>query len=150
MLPDASVADRSTMLWMNTTVVRGRGEAVVVATGMATRIGQVARMLAETPERKTPLQRQIDQLGRRLALVAAAAVTAVFIVGLLRGDTLAAMALNAIATRQLETSCRPSRVWVGRFGPSCCATTPTCATDRWSAIRRRAPCWSWRVGPGST
>ena len=95
--PDAPVADRSTMVWMNSTVVRGRGEVVVVATGMATRIGQVARTLAEAPERKTPLQRQIDQLGHRLAVVAAVAVTAVFIVGLVRGDTLAVAALDAIA-----------------------------------------------------
>jgi P-type Ca2+ transporter type 2C len=94
---DAPVADRSTMVWMNASVVRGRGEVVVVATGLATRIGQVARMLAEAPERKTPLQRQIDELGRRLAVVAAVAVAAVFVVGLVRGDTLAAAALDAIA-----------------------------------------------------
>jgi P-type Ca2+ transporter type 2C len=94
---DAPVAERATMVWMNSTVVRGRGEVVIVATGMATRIGQVARMLAETPDRKTPLQRQIDQLGRRLAMVAAVAVTAVFIVGLARGDTFAAAAMDAIA-----------------------------------------------------
>ena len=85
------------MVWMNTTVVRGRGELIVTATGMATRIGEVATMLAEAPERRTPLQRQIDALARRLAVVAGVAVTAVFVVALLRGDTLAEAALDAIA-----------------------------------------------------
>jgi P-type Ca2+ transporter type 2C len=94
---DTPVADRVGMVWMNTTVVRGRGEVVVTATGMATRIGEVATLLAETPERPTPLQRQIDVLARRLAAVAGLAVTAVFAVSLLRGDTPAEAALDAIA-----------------------------------------------------
>jgi P-type Ca2+ transporter type 2C len=94
---DTPVADRVGMVWMNTTVVRGRGEVVVTATGMATRIGEVATLLAETPDRPTPLQRQIDMLARRLAAVAGLAVTAVFAVSLLRGDTPAEAALDAIA-----------------------------------------------------
>jgi len=94
---DAAVADRSGMLWMNTTVVRGRAEFVVTATGMASRIGQVARMLSEAPARQTPLQRQIDALAKRLAMVAGAAVALVFAVALYRGDTLAEAALDAIA-----------------------------------------------------
>ncbi|HSK24122.1 MAG TPA: cation-transporting P-type ATPase [Egicoccus sp.] len=95
--PDAPVADRTNMLWMNTTVVRGRGELVVTGTGMDTRIGQVAQLLSDAPDRKTPLQRQIDDLARRLALVALVAVLAVFAIALLRGDTLATAALDAIA-----------------------------------------------------
>jgi P-type Ca2+ transporter type 2C len=79
---DAPVAERSGMVWMNTTVVRGRGELVITATGMATRIGEVAQLLAEAPERPTPLQRQIDALARRLAVVAGVAVAAVFAVAL--------------------------------------------------------------------
>jgi P-type Ca2+ transporter type 2C len=94
---DAPVAERSGMVWMNTTVVRGRGELVVTATGMATRIGEVAQLLAEAPERPTPLQRQIDALARRLAIVAGVAVAAVFAVALARGDSFADAALDAIA-----------------------------------------------------
>ena len=95
--PDAAVAERAGMVWMNTTVARGRGELVVTATGMGTRIGEVAQLLAEAPDRKTPLQRQIDALARRLAVVAGVAVAAVFAVALVRGDTLAEAALDAIA-----------------------------------------------------
>jgi P-type Ca2+ transporter type 2C len=94
---DAPVAERSAMVWMNTTVVRGRGEVVVTATGTRTRIGEIATLLLEAPERPTPLQRQIDSLARRLAVVAGAAVAAVFVVALVRGDTLADAALDAIA-----------------------------------------------------
>jgi P-type Ca2+ transporter type 2C len=94
---DAPVAERAGMVWMNTTVVRGRGELVVTATGMGTRIGEVAQLLAAAPERPTPLQRQIDVLARRLAVVAGVAVAAVFAVALVRGDTLAQAALDAVA-----------------------------------------------------
>ena len=95
--PDTPVADRTNMLWMNTTVVRGRGELVVTGTGMDTRIGEVAQLLADAPHRRTPLQRQIDDLARRLALVALVAVVAVFSIAMLRGDTLTTAALDAIA-----------------------------------------------------
>ncbi|MFA9446748.1 cation-translocating P-type ATPase [Egicoccus sp. AB-alg6-2] len=93
----APIADRYTMVWMNATVVRGRGVLLVTATGMDTEIGSVARMLSEAETRPTPLQRQIDALGRRLALVAGLAVTVVFGVALLQGDTFARAALDAIA-----------------------------------------------------
>jgi P-type Ca2+ transporter type 2C len=95
--PDAAVADRHTMLWMNTTVVRGRGELLVTGTGMDTEIGSVAEMLSEAESRPTPLQRQIDVLGRRLALLAGVAVAIVLAVALLQGDTIAEAALDAIA-----------------------------------------------------
>jgi Ca2+-transporting ATPase len=94
---DAPIADRQTMLWMNTTVVRGRGELLVTATGMDTEIGEVAELLAQAETRPTPLQRQIDVLGRRLALVAGVAVTIVLVVALVQGDTLGEAALDAIA-----------------------------------------------------
>jgi P-type Ca2+ transporter type 2C len=93
---DAPLAEQSTMLWMNTTVVRGRGALVVTATGMETHVGRVAGMLAEAPPRPTPLQRQLDVLGRRLTAVAGAAVTVVLALGLVQGDGLADAALDAI------------------------------------------------------
>jgi MFS family permease len=105
-----AVADRHTMLWMNTTVVRGRGELLVTATGMDTEIGSVAALLSEAETRPTPLQRQIDVLGRRLALVAGVAVTIVLAVALLQGDTLA----EARSTRsrwRSPPSPRGSRPW---------------------------------------
>ncbi|MFP4147946.1 MAG: cation-translocating P-type ATPase [Nitriliruptoraceae bacterium] len=94
---DAPVADRATMLWMNTTVVRGRGELLITATGMGTEIGSVAELLSSAETRPTPLQRQIDALGRRLAAIAGIAVALVLAISLLQGDRLADAALDAIA-----------------------------------------------------
>ncbi|GGI08152.1 cation-translocating P-type ATPase [Egicoccus halophilus] len=94
---DAPVADRDSMLWTNTTVVRGRAELLVTATGMATRVGQVARLLAEAAPRPTPLQEQIEALGRRLAVIAGVAVVAVLLLSLARGEAPGAAAMDAIA-----------------------------------------------------
>jgi potassium/sodium efflux P-type ATPase len=72
----AGVGDRVNMVFNGTAVTRGRGRAVVTATGMATEMGTIARLLGGTEERRTPLQREVDAIGRALgiAVVAIAAV----------------------------------------------------------------------------
>ena len=82
----APLGDRTTVVFMNTMVTRGRGVAVVTATGMATETGRLAGMLHEAKPPSTPLQRQIDALGRTLAIVAGVVVVVVFALGLLRGQ----------------------------------------------------------------
>src|SRR5690606_31876520 len=62
-----------------TTVTRGRGQAVVTATGMHTEMGRIAEMLEETEEERTPLQREIDLVGRTLGI--AVIVIALVVVG---------------------------------------------------------------------
>ncbi|MCX9156408.1 cation-translocating P-type ATPase [Niveibacterium sp. 24ML] len=93
----AALAERANMVFMNTVVTRGRLEAVVTATGMATEMGRLAGLLAATAEGATPLQQQLDRLGKRLALIAGGVVALMFVFGLLRGDPLLATALTAIA-----------------------------------------------------
>jgi Ca2+-transporting ATPase len=93
----SALAERHNMLYMNTVVTRGRLEAVVVATGMATEMGRLAGLLAETAEGQTPLQQQLDGLGKRLALIASVVVGLMFVMGLLRGDPLVQTAMTAIA-----------------------------------------------------
>ncbi|MCE5255069.1 MAG: cation-translocating P-type ATPase [Actinomycetia bacterium] len=61
-----ALADRVNMVFKGTVVVRGHGRAVVTATGMATEMGNVARLLGTTKEERTPLQREIDRVGRLL------------------------------------------------------------------------------------
>ncbi|MFB6172163.1 MAG: cation-translocating P-type ATPase [Haloarculaceae archaeon] len=81
---DAPPADRTNLLFMNTTVVRGRGRAVVVGTGMETQVGAIASQLELAPERATPFQSEIATLGRRISagvlglIVLVAAVQALF------------------------------------------------------------------------
>lgn len=101
-LPDAVaesavLAERHNMVFMNTVVTRGRLEAVVIATGMHTEMGRLAGLLAETAEGETPLQIQLDGLGKRLAIIATVVVGLMFFMGLMRGDELIKTAMTAIA-----------------------------------------------------
>ncbi len=94
---NASLAERVGMVFMNTVVTRGRIEAVVIATGMHTEMGRLAGLLAQTAESSTPLQIQLDALGKRLAFIAAVVVGLMFVAGLMRGDDLVTTAMTAIA-----------------------------------------------------
>ncbi|MDP2882663.1 MAG: HAD-IC family P-type ATPase [Azonexus sp.] len=101
-LPDAVaesavLAERHNMVFMNTVVTRGRLETVVTATGMRTEMGRLAGLLAETAEGETPLQIQLDSLGKRLAIIATVVVGLMFVMGLMRGDELVTTAMTAIA-----------------------------------------------------
>jgi P-type Ca2+ transporter type 2C len=73
------LGDRVNMVFDGTAVTRGRGRAVVTATGMGTEMGNVARLLGETEEERTPLQREVDRIGRMLGL--AVIIIAVVVVG---------------------------------------------------------------------
>jgi len=66
--PDAPLAEHSSMVYKGTNVTRGRGVAVVSATGMDTEVGAIARELGATEETQTPLQQELDRLGRRLGV----------------------------------------------------------------------------------
>jgi magnesium-transporting ATPase (P-type) len=74
-----ALADRSNMVFDGTSVVRGRGKAVVTATGMASETGRVAGLLGETEEARTPLQREVETIGKTLGI--AVLVIAVVVVG---------------------------------------------------------------------
>lgn len=93
----APLAERDNMLYMNTTVTRGRAEMLVTATGMQTEMGRLAGMLAEAEEAPTPLQIQLDGLGKRLAAIAGVVVVIMLIGGLLRGEPWVNMVMTAIA-----------------------------------------------------
>jgi len=91
------VAERTCMLFMNTALTRGRAEMIVTATGMRTEVGAIAEALRTDAEPSSPLQVQMDSLGRRLAVVSGIAVAAYALVALLRGEELADLALRAVA-----------------------------------------------------
>ena len=91
------LGDRIDMAYMNSTVTRGRGEMVVTATGMTTEVGQISGMLGRLEQEKTPLTRQLDQLTILVALVAAAALVLVIVIGLIRGDSFYELFLIAIS-----------------------------------------------------
>jgi Ca2+-transporting ATPase len=91
------LAERVNVFFMNTTVTRGKAEMVVTATGMRTELGLLAGMLGAAIESPTPLQIQLDHLGKRLALIAGIVVVFMLIAGLLRGEPWVQMVMTAIA-----------------------------------------------------
>jgi len=91
------LAERSNMLYMNNAVTRGRAEMVVTATGMETEIGKLANLLTQTEDGSTPLQIQLDSLGKRMALIALAVIVVLFVSALWRGEPLIQTAFTAIA-----------------------------------------------------
>ena len=64
---DVPLGDRKNMCYMGSTVVYGRGKAVITETGMHTEMGKIAGALAATAEEQTPLQRKLDELGALLS-----------------------------------------------------------------------------------
>jgi P-type Ca2+ transporter type 2C len=95
--PDLALADRNNMVYAGTAVTCGRGRAMVVATGMQTEFGRIARLLEDVEPGRTPLQQNLDRLGRALARAALAIVAVIVVAGLLRGQPFVEMLVFGIA-----------------------------------------------------
>jgi Ca2+-transporting ATPase len=85
------------MIYKTTTVVAGRGRAIVVATGMATEVGRIGALAAGVSHGPTPLERRLDVLGRRLAGAAILVAAVVIGIGIAQGLPLGALLQSAIA-----------------------------------------------------
>jgi P-type Ca2+ transporter type 2C len=94
---DLPLGDRINLLFMNTVLTRGRAELLVTATGMQTEMGQLAGMIASAEAAATPLQKQLDTLGKKLAGIAGVVVVAIFGLDLARGLPWAESAMTAVA-----------------------------------------------------
>ncbi len=64
---DIPLGDRKNMVYMGSTVVYGRGTAVITETGMQTEMGKIATALNETQQEETPLQQKLNELGKKLS-----------------------------------------------------------------------------------
>ena len=91
-----ALGDRTNMAFKGTTATHGRARGLVVATGMHTELGKVARLLGGE-DRNTPLQLRLAAFGKRLALAVLGICAVVFVVGVLRGEAPLLMALTAIS-----------------------------------------------------
>ena len=85
---DIGLGDRSNMLYLGSSIVYGRGRAVVTETGMQTQMGHIADALTQTKENKTPLQLRLSQLSRILTWLVLGICVVVFVVGVLRAGTI--------------------------------------------------------------
>ncbi len=84
--PDGPPGDRRNVVFQGSHVTRGRATAVVFATGMATEVGRIARLIATAGEARTPLQRRLDHLGGWLVATCLAISAAVVVTGVLQGE----------------------------------------------------------------
>jgi Ca2+-transporting ATPase len=84
---DTALADRVNMAFMGTTVAYGRGVGVVVATGPATVLGEIAGVIEE-PQEETPLQRKLEEVGKVLGVLILIICGLVFVVEILRDPNL--------------------------------------------------------------
>jgi Ca2+-transporting ATPase len=83
---DLPVGDRTNLVFTGTAITYGRGNAMVVATGMNTEFGKIARMLQGVEQTRTPLQQNLDRVGRILAQAALAVVVIIVALGFFRGQ----------------------------------------------------------------
>ena len=80
---DVPLGDRKNMCYMGSTVVYGRGKAVITTTGMDTEMGKIAGVLASTEEEQTPLQRKLDELGQMLSKLVLGICVFIFVFNLI-------------------------------------------------------------------
>ncbi|WP_291561569.1 MULTISPECIES: cation-translocating P-type ATPase [unclassified Clostridium] len=82
---DISLGDQKNMAFMSTLATYGRGIGIAVGTGMNTEIGKIAKMLDESENEQTPLQKKLEELGKILGFLAIGVCIAMFVIGLLQG-----------------------------------------------------------------
>lgn len=94
---EVSLGDRKNMAYMSTAVTYGRGKGVVVGTGHDTEIGNIATMIQSFEDEVTPLQKQLNQLGKVLGITTIIICIAVFGIGLLQNREVLEMFMVAIS-----------------------------------------------------
>lgn len=97
-IPDmAGLGDRVNMVYSGCPVTYGRGQAVVVETGMHTEMGKIASLLENEKEDSTPLQKKLAQLGKYLGFLALGICAVIFLIGLIDGLPLMDMVMTSIS-----------------------------------------------------
>ena len=93
---DYPLGNRSNMGYKGTSITNGRGLAYVIATGMKTELGQIAKMI-QTDEITTPLQKRLGAFGKRLSLGILIICVIIFFIGWLRGESVLTMLITSIS-----------------------------------------------------
>jgi len=94
---DLALGDRLCMAYSGTQVAAGRGQGVVVATGMQTELGRIATLLQGVESEMTPLQQRLDRVGKQLALLGVVVALAVVVMGAISGEAASDLVLTAIS-----------------------------------------------------
>ena len=83
---DAPLGDRATMLFVGTSIVRGKGRALVVATGPRTELGKLNTLIQSAGDRSTPLEQRLEHFGKRILWACLALSALLFARGMWKGD----------------------------------------------------------------
>lgn len=94
---DVGIGDRANMAFSSTICTYGRGKALVVGTGSATEIGKIADKIQEIEAEQTPLQKNLEQLGKYLGIICLAVCALVFVEGMISGGHLLEMFMVAVS-----------------------------------------------------
>ena len=94
---DMPLAERRNMVYSGSSVVYGRGEGVVVATGMNTELGKIASMLSNTKEEITPLQKKMNEISKVLSVVVVVIGLAMVILGIIQNNPLLEIFMLAVS-----------------------------------------------------
>lgn len=94
---DVPLGDQKNMVFSGTNVTRGRGKAVVCATGMATEVGRIAKMIQDDNNEPTPLEKRLEHLGRWLVWGCLTICLIVVITGVAKGEPLYLMCMSGIS-----------------------------------------------------
>lgn len=91
------LADRKNMVYSSTIISKGRGKGVVVNTGMRTQVGKIAKLIKESHEQETPLQKKLGTLGKYLTYIVLIVAIITFLAGIFTGKSSSVMFLTAVA-----------------------------------------------------
>lgn len=91
------IGDCKNMAFMSTNVTNGRGEGIVVATGMNTQIGKIAGMISKSKKEMTPLQHRLADLGRLLSFIAVGLCILLFVIAVIQKRNILEMFITAIS-----------------------------------------------------
>ncbi len=89
--------DRTNTVFMGTSVTAGKSRAIFEETGMKTELGKIAGLIQEIKQDSTPLQKKLEQFGKRLVYASFVIVGFVFLLGILRGEKILDMFLTAVS-----------------------------------------------------
>ncbi len=78
------LAERDNMVYSGTSIISGKGEGLVVSTGMNTELGKIAGMILESKEQETPLQKKLSHIGKVLGILSLAICFIIFVIGILK------------------------------------------------------------------
>ena len=99
--PETNLAEQKNMIFSGTVVTYGTAKAVVVATGMATQLGKIAREVGRVVEEKTPLERRTDEIGKWLGAIAFSVCAIVAGIGIIRQSITGVLTMEFALTMML-------------------------------------------------